>query len=57
MDKGGEDWLLSLRGESYKDAKAALMSLCGVGAKGRNHIDSWGCPTHNEILWGKGLLS
>jgi len=33
VDKGGEDWLLSLRGESYKDAKAALMSLCGVGAK------------------------
>ena len=29
----GDDWLFSLRGLPYEEAKAELMTLCGVGAK------------------------
>ncbi|XP_045201933.2 N-glycosylase/DNA lyase-like [Mercenaria mercenaria] len=32
-DNGGEEWLYSLRGMEYKDAKRNLVKLCGVGAK------------------------
>jgi len=33
LDKGGEQWLFSLRKKTYSDAKNELLSLCGVGAK------------------------
>ena len=33
QEKGGDDWVCSLRGRSYLEAKSELMSLQGVGAK------------------------
>lgn len=33
LDNGGEPWLFSLRQKNYLEAKTALLSLCGVGAK------------------------
>ncbi|GFS23195.1 N-glycosylase/DNA lyase [Elysia marginata] len=33
QEKGGDDWVRSLRGRSYLEAKSELMSLLGVGAK------------------------
>ncbi|GFO39889.1 N-glycosylase/DNA lyase [Plakobranchus ocellatus] len=32
-EKGGDEWVRSLRGKSYAEAKSELMSLLGVGAK------------------------
>ena len=32
-EKGGDEWVRSLRGRSYLEAKSELMSLLGVGAK------------------------
>ncbi|RUS81478.1 hypothetical protein EGW08_010776 [Elysia chlorotica] len=33
QEKGGDDWVRSLRGRAYSEAKSELMSLLGVGAK------------------------
>lgn len=33
IDNHGQDWVSSLRHQSYEEAKAELMTLCGVGAK------------------------
>ena len=32
-EKGGEEWLLSLRKLSYEEAHSALVQLTGIGAK------------------------
>ena len=37
LDNGGREWLVNLRTLSYNDAKTALMTLPGIGAK-VNHL-------------------
>ena len=32
-ENGGADWLYALREKDYKEDKAELIKLCGVGAK------------------------